>query len=481
MATKELYVNDFSAGLITKFPPHLIPHPGASALCENWDLSEKVGALVRRKGRAVHKTALASSDKVSGLFQYVQADGDTFLIASNNDDVYNVTGAGTWTSIFTGASMDGSEVNFSVMNDLLVIVNATITTQKWAGTGATAALLGTPPANVKYIEKHANRMWMANSSAGKSRLHYSALDDVEDWTDTGDDGAGFIDVYPDDGEEITGIKSLGNILLVWKRTRTFAVYNYKPSNFIVRELSPSVGCVANKTIVKTDTQAIFLSLSDVYFASIGGVVRASDAIKPSLLDLTTAAKEGAAAGHLNGQQYWLCYDSDADSDNDVAFVLDYVNGIWSKYTNIEANVFMTDRNGDLFSGGADDVVIRQHHTGTDDEGSAITATWKSKSYDFDTFVNEKFLYDLWLHAKAISSINVTVDVFLNGVDQSYAKTISLTATDPTSAAEFVTFRQHLLSSFRGHLFQIQLKTNQTGTRPEIQSFSVLYEMSERES
>ena len=477
---KEIYNPDFSAGMVTRLPGHQIPD-GASTDTENWDLSETVGALVKRKGSAVAFTQLAAGEKVVGLYEFIDSAAAVHIVAARNDDVYEVTAPGTWTSIFNSASMNGAETNMAQLKNLCVIVNQNITTQKWSGSGATSNLLGTPPANAKYIVRHANRLFIANSSAGKSRVHYSSLNDPEDWTTTGDSGAGFIDVTIDDGDQITGIASLGAALIVFKRHTTHVVYGHKPSNFVTRLLSPTVGCISNRSIVVTDSQCLFAGIDGVWaFGPTGPPTLVSSNIQPTYDALSTTVKEGIAAGRL-GTQYWMAYDSDADNNNDKAYVFDYVDGIWFRYSPVKANVFANTRAGLFYSGGSDHVVIRQHDTGSQDESTAITASWDSKVYDDGSFVDDKQLMDFHLNAEASSGNTISWRVLLNGVLQSETLSFSLTPDDPTSAATAVMAKSNALDAMAAKFFQFRISNATASFLPKIYGYSCAFERRERQN
>lgn len=468
---------DFSKGLVTAVPAHLI-EDGATPNCQNIDFSESFGRLTKRKGQSTLFTANAGSIQVTGLYEYIQADGDTFVIASSNDDVYNLTGSGTWTSIHNNASLNGANVNFTTFNDLLIIVSENLTTQKWNGAGSSSDLLGTPPSNVKYIENHKGRVWMANSSAGKSRLHFSSIDNAEDWTTSGDSGASYIDVGINDGDQITAIASIGSVLIVWKNTSTWAVYGNKPSNFTVRKISNAVGCVAPKSVVIAESFAIFLGQDGVYSARPDGVALLSYNIKPTIDTISYATKQIASAGRLRSQ-YWLAIDTDADSKNDTVYVLDYVYGSWGIYTNIKASVFCRRRAGTLISGGSDTDIIRLHDDTENDTGSAINAIWDTKEYHLDTWTNLKQIHDIMMSAAPITGKAITISHIINGITQGTTLTFTLT---PTSTEDKVFLsKQHVPDTSYGQYIKFRFSNNETDARIKIYGYSIAANVLERQN
>ena len=470
---KEIYVNDFSKGLNTKVSPHLLPD-GASPEIVNFDLSAKVGALTKRKGQALSYSTTGTG-AVCGLFEFIDSSDALHPLAAHDDNIYELEDATTWTSRFSNASMNGAQTYFAQMNNLCVAVNKNITTQEWSGSGAMSNLSGTPPANVGFVLVHANRMWMFNSSAGKSRAHYSSVDNCEDWTSTGDTGAGYLDVAIDDGDQITGAASFGGIIFVFKKRSTHIITGYKPSNFILKVVSNSIGCVYARTIVNTDGYVIFLSSDGVYMVN-GALnpILASDGIQPTIDALSDTAKVAAAAGLLR-HQYWLSYDSDADTQNDSTYVLDFVDGMWTRYSNTKASCYWTKRNATLFAGDPNARKVRQFDTGTQDESTDITATWKSKTFDDGSFVEDKQLMDFWLYADGSSGKTITLNTFLNDVSNADAPSISLTPSDPSASAATVMVGQNLPDSLQNRNFAFKLTDANASYLSRIHAISCLFE------
>ena len=470
---------NFAQGWVTAVPAHLIDE-GATPNVQNVDFSESFGRLTKRRGHSLLLTARAGgSEKICGLYEFVNSAGTARLVAATLDDIYEVTAPGTWTSIHTDSSLDGTPVQFETFNDLCIIVGEQLTSQKWTGTGATSALGGTPPANVKHVQSHKRRLFMANSSAGTSRLHYSALDDAEDWTTVSD--AGFIDINDRDGDVITGLCSLGSVLLIFKKRSIFALYGNSPSNFSIAQLSPSVGCANPKTIVKCDKFCIFLSADGVYSCNDDGPVLLNYNIKPTIDAITDTARGIAAAGKLR-TQYWLAIDTDADGVNDEVYVLDYVYGVWGRYTNKKEHVFYRRYNGTLISGGADTDVIRLHDDTDNDNGSAINMIWDTKDYDGEDWTVKKYLRDLKVVAEPISAKAITISHLINGIVQGDTITFTLTATS-TEDKVYLGFtpatNHHFPVGSNGQYFRFRFSNNQTSARVKLLGYSAGYLSDER--
>ncbi len=121
---------------------------------------------------------------------------------------------GTWDSLKTGLE-DDKKGWFTSMNDLVVWASDSNTDvpQSWDfAAGSTSNLAGSPP-NFAFCVPHRGRMWAAGVASTPSRLYYTVLDSVEDWTGS---GSGSIDIDINDGDNILGLASHKQRLWVFK-------------------------------------------------------------------------------------------------------------------------------------------------------------------------------------------------------------------------------------------------------------------------
>ncbi len=465
---------NFAQGWVTAIPAHQV-EDGGTPNVQNVDFSESFGRLTKRRGHQTHMAArVGGTEKICGLYEFVLANGTKKLLAATLDDIYDITDLTNWTSIHTDSSLNGTNVEFAAFNDLCIFVGEELTSSKWTGSGASAALGGTPPANVKHIETHKRRVFMGNSSAGNSRLHFSALDNPEDWTTAND--AGFIDISKADGDTITGLCSLGQVLLIFKKYSTWALFGNSPSNFSIAQISPSIGCVNPKTIVKCDKFAIFLAVDGVYSANADGVVLLSYNIKPTIDAITDSARLLAAAGKLR-TQYWLAVDTDADGKNDEVYVLDYVYGVWGRYTNKKEHVFCRLYNGTLISGGSDTDIIRLHDTTENDNGVAINMIWDTKDYGGEDWTELKRIRDVKLVAEPISAKTLTVTHLVSGIAQATTLSWTLTAASTEDKVYFgftPSTINHFAAGSSAPFFRFRFSNNETSARIRLLGYSIGY-------
>jgi len=465
-------------GLVTAFPKYTLPK-GACSFIQNVDWTRKRGRICKRRGIQQEQAELAGGNQVSGLWQYVQTNGTVKLIASRNNDVYDVA-AGVWTSKFTG-TMAGASVNFATFNGLLLMVAPTEATQKWDGvTASFAVLLGTPPANGKFIVKWKNRAWIANTASGKSRLHYSAEGNPEDWTTVG--SAGFIDIDKDDGDEITGIVPIGPVLYIFKKRTVHRLTGHAPSSFDVQPIVLNRGCTAPRSLVAMGPFVMYMSDYGIHSINPNGNVDGllSDAIQFDIEDLTAAAKLGAVAGKIR-DLYILAYDSDGDGKNDKAFTLDVRTGAWSVWTNIKASVFANTIDSTLLSGGSDKTIIRLMNSGEDDEGTAIEMIWRSKQFDCGDWTGFKNILDIWVAAKPITGKTLTVRSRMDGVQvDTFTESLTPFQISATDIDSKIIGKDGATALPPGRFFEIEFYNNELAAPIEIAGLNVMANYGSRE-
>jgi len=187
---------------------------------------------------------------------------------------------------------------------------------QWAGTAQKIVRfrLGyslTPKA--KYITEHRNRLFAANCKLTEfideiggtevvkrpSRVYWSDLYQPDRIT-------GFVDVFPEDGDEITGIASFHNNLVIFKRTNTYLLLGSDPTNFETRLANGYIGCVAPRSTAYVDDRLLFLGHDGVYAFDGSGFDRISNKIRPDILSISHDDKEFAAGGSWLGR-YYLAY------------------------------------------------------------------------------------------------------------------------------------------------------------------------------
>jgi hypothetical protein len=409
-------------GLFTAMPPWMIPD-GFSPFVKNVDSSRAIGSASKRKGIALESTGpVDANTKVTGLHEYRPVGAAVVKFASAGNDIYDATVSGAWVSRYVGV-MAGANVNFVTFTGLCIAVSETEATKKSTG-AAFSNLLGTPPSNAKFILVFKNRLVILSSSAGRSRVHWSAPGAPEDWTVAS--GAGFQDLDDNDGDEITGAAVVGSVVVIFKRRAAYAMLGVGPPNdtFVFRKIQAPTGCVSGRSVVSYGNVVVYLSDTGVHSISEALVW---GNLSPNIrYDIEALSKTGAAGGALR-RNYILAYDSDADGKNDSAYKLDLENGTWDQWTNIDVSVFATYNDGSLISGASDVKNLRKHDQGEDDEGVAIDWIYRGRSFDPTDISGIRTGETAWVEMTPIADKKLTVRTRTDGI-QTDEQEVSLTAT-----------------------------------------------------
>lgn len=225
LSSKRTLRHFFGGGWATDFGPSADVSPDASGKvllpflidAENclFELDggpRKIGGTTR-----VNASALQSGAAVVGLHDYWrQGTGGSAtrrrivhvgaVVLADADD-------GTFaTSLATGLE-SGKTPAYETFDDLLIYTSdSTVDVPRSWDQTTSQNLAGSPP-NFSFCAAHKNRLWAAGVASNPSRLYYSANTDPEDWTGA---GSGSIDIDPNDGDVITGLRSHKDELWVFK-------------------------------------------------------------------------------------------------------------------------------------------------------------------------------------------------------------------------------------------------------------------------
>jgi hypothetical protein len=169
------------------------------------------------------------------------------------------------------------------------------------------------PMHFRYTAVHKNRMFFARVNAREidpvapgydmyldheypSRLYCSDAyqpDRVTFFTEVGSDR-----------DVITQIKSFNNTLVIFKQNSIYALYGVGPSEFQVRQINPSIGCVAPRSVHILDNLLCFLGSDGMYSYDGNMFRRISEAIRPDVEGKSDARLELTTAEAADGRSFY---------------------------------------------------------------------------------------------------------------------------------------------------------------------------------
>jgi len=191
------------------------------------------------------------------------------------------------------------------------------------------------PPRLAFLETYKGRAFGAGDKDAPTKLYYSEITDPESW---GEATFNFVDFDEGDGDEITGLAALPNMLLVLKRDSIHALMGDSPANFVRRRLISDAGCVSNASIVEVGRLVIWMGEDNVYSFDGGAIQPLASHIAPTLRALNTSRQKFIHGVHYQRRrQVWFTCSDGASTTNNIILVLHYdMSGaggdpVWTKF------------------------------------------------------------------------------------------------------------------------------------------------------
>jgi hypothetical protein len=424
---------DYSQGMYRLVEPHSIQYPKGhmwSGLNMVYDRGNTEPEKMRGTSRVGGTTDLAA--RVTGMFDH--DEGTKLLVSSADGKFYEtaalstalsevergVGGAGAGFDTGTDTRWSGADFYGQVSGALMtVLCNGVDAPQKYTGSAMTA-LGGGAPALGKFPVQWLGRLWMVVGSV----LHYSAVDDGEDWTNNG--GSFAVDGRSGD---ITGTAVFMDHLFLFKRNRTFHI---APDSTIegtsVWRVSGTVGCSSHYTI----KEGSGISEGALYWMSDNGLqamaptdrsggfrpVNISEPIKP-IVDRRqkTTQSTSWALFDEDRSEYYCQYGTASSTPSEGVIANTSISKTRPRWTNHDYNK-LTAGTQFLSSGEQVSVIgdsngrIYQMHQGYDRNSSPYIGRFQSPSYAQGAPHYIKRYYRVFADVKANGNYAINVSLSL---------------------------------------------------------------------
>lgn len=207
----------------------------------------------------INASALESGATITGAYDYwIQGSGGNptqHRIIHIGTKVKADDGDGSFSDILTGMTLNAIP-SYHTFDDFLIISSDQDVPKSWDGSTA-QNLAGSPP-SFAFCEVHKGHLFAAGVDANPSTLYYSAPFDPETWSGG---GAGSIQIDPDDGDRITGIKSHRGELIVFKGPYKGSIHRItgsSSSDFAHVPHVSGIGAVAHNTIFRMRSDLGFM-------------------------------------------------------------------------------------------------------------------------------------------------------------------------------------------------------------------------------
>jgi hypothetical protein len=303
---------------------------------------------------------------VDAPFQ-VSGTNNSTIIQALQQNSYTFQVSGVVTSPTSGATYTNNSITYTVKGTNLVVgafgLAGTITVtgsgapllsgtlNKASGTGDTNITYTAYGANTnittaKYVEQFNNYLFLANVTAAgvyyPTRIYWSNLQDTTTWLQSS-----FLEISENDGQQITGMKVLGQSLIIFK-TRSIYIVTFTgdaDAPFILQgggKANSDVGCVSHFSIQEVQNGLVFLSPDGLYYFDGLNSSKMSDRINPTMLglnqnDLINARSCVQRIKH----RYMLAIPSSSSSTNDTIITWDWYLNAFSIHQGMAPSTMCT--------------------------------------------------------------------------------------------------------------------------------------------
>jgi len=315
----------YSEGIIRNAAiDEVVALPTSVSIAKNVNF-DRIGAFQTRNGTTLLGAEIVASTPILGVHNYINNANTSYrLLAKIGTAVYDFNGT-SWTSRRTGLTAS-SKARFTNLVDYTFMINGN--GNEVCSTYAGGAFGSTNVADLPkgdYIENYRSVIWIADSSDDK--VYYS---DVVTTAGAITGGTSFLQISPQDGDQITGLKRSSNALLAFKQNHIYRLYSINstdPDPFI------NVGTYSQESIIETK-DGIFFHSPKAFYQFAASPIDISKKIV-DVVDAIPRAYWGSISSWEDGDHiHWAIGDITLDgiSMNNMVCRYTLSKQIWTLYS-----------------------------------------------------------------------------------------------------------------------------------------------------
>lgn len=430
-STAIFVINDFSGGQNSANPADSLELNEGTSVQNLVILPRGRGIRTVNGDSLFNSSAMNSGANVQGLLYYQQASGSDFLMAVAGDKIFksdsldgtmdDITG-----SVVVTAGQNNTFTPFVAENEAIFVGGAPDAPFKWTGSGNAALLGGSPPSG-NFGFYHNNRAFIGNTTANPSRIQWSVLDDIEDWSGT---GSGSADIQTSDGDQLVGNAILSeDRVLLFKQNSIFVLVG-RTAPFPVIRFKQGIGAVNKHAIVHGPDGLIYFMTPMARMSITDGFNILGSAEFPRLhyIDDVFDGFNSARLNQIRGIAYtgkdfrwiiWVAPNGSATT-NDLGIYWDIDNRCWGTLPDgFAVNVLATTQAGALYGGNfAGQIHLKDDSSVTTyaSNGSAtIVGLWRTGWNHYGSIQRTKYLDEYRIGVKTEDSGKLNVRT---GIDHS---------------------------------------------------------------
>lgn len=397
---------------------------------------------------------------VDAPFQ-LSGTGNSQIIPSLQQNSYTFQVSGVVVSPTNGSTYTNNGITFTIVGTNLVVgavglagtitatgngsPTTTGTINKASGTGDTNITYTLYGANenittAKFVEQYNNYLFLANCTANgvyyPTRIYWSNLQDTTTWLQSS-----FLEISENDGQQIMGMKVLGNNLIIFK-TRSIYIVSFTgdaDAPFILQgggKANSDVGCVSHFSIQEVQNGLVFLSPDGLYYFDGLNSSKMSDRINPTILGFNQTQIQNARSCVQRIKHRYLIALQEADSGNDTIITWDWYLNAFSVHTGMAPSTMCTTYNNgfteQIWFGDYNGYYYQMDTTSLNDYPGNVATPINSYYYtnwkDFGDLIDEMVIPQTVLYYLISSSnLSFSYSYDLNSSDQ-YTLSIPLSGT-----------------------------------------------------
>jgi len=374
-------------------------------LDERGGASKRRGAITRNSGSA----------RVISLYTFYRAGSNPQILAHYSDGSlkYSTDDGSTFTNIATGLSTT-NPMAFETFTGKCYFCNGVDNYASW--TGSVYTTYASAP-KAKYLRIWKDTMWAAGVDA--DRVYSSTPGDAETWP-----ALNFVDIAKGDGDEITGLDTNGDLLIVPKRRRGFVIYD--PATFANRMFDFEKGAESHFSFVHYEQNIFYLSsrgicvfLGDTPSQVVSGNI--DPVFQADILDLS---KLNIAWGYsYQGRIGWSVVEANRSLPS---LQIEYYPHLEKKpfvFHRMPAQCFTTVRKGTtekLYYGKTSGNKLLEANNGGDDDGTAFAGIIETRWFDMGQSLHTKYFRTLRLTGRGKLFVG-----FLRNYSSSVSRSLSI--------------------------------------------------------
>lgn len=254
----------------------------------------------------------------------------------------------------------------------------------------------------------------------------------------------YIEVRTNDGDEITGLKSYNNALVITKNNSIHQLNGTDPDNFTLNQVTDVYGCVNNRAMIIFNDLLWMLDRKGI--AQFNGANTFIVSIKMddvfARMNYKAAQKEACALYVKEYNQVWFCFPVDNSEVNNMIVMFDIITNEWSKFEGIKPSVLAmaqgTLSKREPFFGGYSGGIFHFGASFMNDYGaSGMTCLFQTPYYAPTGHTTERQFRRFYLDVDPVTGASTPIQLkFLPNFGETVGHTASIYQTPFQSRIDF---------------------------------------------